>query len=116
MKAIGSASVPGRAGLSVEHDLTGVGLVDAGEHFDQRRLARPILTEQSVNLSAADVKVDMIERKRPGETLDETRHREERRWRRPRDQRHQCDSRAIIRERSIARARQVRAGGSRRTA
>jgi hypothetical protein len=48
--------------LFVEHDLTGVGFVDAGEDFDERRLARPVLPEQGVNLSATDLKVDVIER------------------------------------------------------
>ena len=64
--------------LFVEHDLTGVSFVDAGEDFDKRRLARPVLPEQGVNLSATDLKVDVIERERPRETLDETRYLEER--------------------------------------
>ena len=71
MKAIGSASVPGWASLPSNTISTGVGFVDPGEYFDQRRLARPVLPEQRVNLAAANVKVDVIERERPGEALDE---------------------------------------------
>ena len=45
-------------GPSVKHDLARVGLVDSRQHLDQRRLARSVLAEQSVNLAAADVEVD----------------------------------------------------------
>ena len=100
--------------LSVEYDLTGVGGVDAGEHFDQRRFASPILTEQSVNFSATDVKVDMIERKRPRESLDETPHREERRNAALGTNVIECDSRGNGPQRSFVRATSPE-GRSRRT-
>ena len=65
--------------LSGKEDVAGVGLVDPRQDFDQRRLARAVLSQERVDFSATDVEVDMIERKRPGEALDEPGHREQRR-------------------------------------
>ena len=62
--------VPGSDRFASEQDLAGVGFVDPGQYFDQRRLARPVLPEKRVNLAAANIKIDMIERERPGEALD----------------------------------------------
>ena len=73
---------PIRSGLgrpSVKHDVARVGFVDPGQHLYQRRLAGPVLAEQRVDLAAADVEVDMIERDRAGESLDEPAHHEQRR-------------------------------------
>ena len=64
--------------LSSIEDLSGVGLIDPGQHFDQRRFARPVLSQERVDLSTTDVEVDVIERQRPGKALDEPGHREQR--------------------------------------
>jgi hypothetical protein len=64
---------------SRKRNLTLVGLVYAGHDLDEGRLARAILAEQGVDFSALHVEVDMIERKRRGESLDDTGHSEKRR-------------------------------------
>ena len=64
---------------SGKQDVPGVGLVDPSQYFDQGRFARPVLSEERVDLSATDVEVDVIERERAGEALDEPGHREQRR-------------------------------------
>ena len=65
--------------LAGEQDLAGVGFVDPGQYFDQRRFARAVLSQKRVDLAAADVEIDVIERERPGEALDEPGHRQQRR-------------------------------------
>ena len=70
---------PWMGGLSGKHDLPGVGLIDPSQYLDQRRLARAVLSQERMDLATADVEVDMIERKRPGEALDEPGHDEQRR-------------------------------------
>ncbi|HEY3229205.1 MAG TPA: hypothetical protein VGJ87_08295 [Roseiflexaceae bacterium] len=49
--------------LSVERDLTAwVGMMVAGDDFDQRRLARAVVAEQAHDLVAPDVEVDVAQR------------------------------------------------------
>ena len=83
MKAIGRRFVGGTDRPAGERDLASVGVVDARQDLDQRRLAGAVLPEQRVNLAAANVEVDMIERERRGEALDEAGHDEQRLDRRP---------------------------------
>ena len=40
-----------------EQDLAGVGFVDPGQYFDQRRLARAVRSQKRVNLAATDVEI-----------------------------------------------------------
>ena len=75
MKAIGNASRPDEPVCRANSDFAGVGLVDAGQDFDQRRFAGAVLAQQRVDLAAADVEIDVIEREGPGEALDESGHR-----------------------------------------
>ena len=55
-----------------------VGLVGAGEHLDQRRLAGAVLAEQAVHLTGADVEVDAVQRPDAGERLDDAVHLQQR--------------------------------------
>ena len=73
MNAIGSRIVRPDDRPAVEQDLAGVGLVDARQDLDQGRLAGAVLAEQRMDLAATDVEVDVIERQRRGEALDESR-------------------------------------------
>jgi hypothetical protein len=65
---------------SGKHDVACIGLVDSRQHFDQGRFARPVLSQQRVDLAAAYVEIDVVEREGPGEALDEAGHRQQRRW------------------------------------
>ena len=47
-------------GLAVEADLAGVGLQDAVDHLDQRRLAGAVLAEQRVDFARADREADVV--------------------------------------------------------
>jgi hypothetical protein len=53
-----------------------VGLVGAGQHLDERRLARTVLAEQAVHLARAHVEVDTVQRAHAGERLDDAVHRQ----------------------------------------
>ncbi len=66
-------------GAAGEPDLAGVGRVDPRQNLDQRRLAGAVLAEQRVDLAAPDVEIDVVERERRGEPLDEADHFEKRR-------------------------------------
>ena len=55
--------------LAVDQQLAGVGLVEAGEHLDQRRLAGAVLPEEAVDLPGENVEVDAAQRLRPAEAL-----------------------------------------------
>ena len=56
-------------GSPLMQDLALVGLVEAVEDVHQRRLARSVLTEQRVDLAAAEVEVDVVVgERRPGRT------------------------------------------------
>ena len=76
----GDAEVHGRLGVA-QRDLLAlpldgalVGLVNAGQHLDQRALPRAVLTEEAVHLTAADVEVDPAESDHAGEPLDHAGH------------------------------------------
>jgi hypothetical protein len=56
-------------GLAVDPELTGLRLVEPGEHLDQRRLARAVLPEEAVDLPGEHVQVDAAQRLRPAEAL-----------------------------------------------
>ena len=60
--------------LAVPDEGALVGLVEAGEHLDQRRLAGAVLAEQAVHLAGPDVEVDAVERPDAGELLDDPGH------------------------------------------
>ena len=49
--------------------------VKAGEHLAQRRLARPVLTEERVDLSGQHVEVHFVVRNHTGETSCDTSRR-----------------------------------------
>ena len=55
--------------LAEPRDLALVGTVDAGEHLDERRLARAVLAEDAVHLAGQDVEVDTAQRLHAGEGL-----------------------------------------------
>ncbi len=55
--------------LTVDEQLTGVGLVEAGEHLDEGRLARAVLPEEAVDLPGKDDQGDIPERMGPAEGL-----------------------------------------------
>ena len=82
------AELPGRErqpdGLAVDEQLAGVGLVEAGEDLDQRRLAGAVLPEEAVDLPGEHVEVDTAQRARPAEALRQVPQRETRRLRRGR--------------------------------
>ena len=59
-------------------DGAGFGLVGAGEHLDQGRLAGAVLTQQAVHLTGAHLEVDAVERADAGELLDDAGHLEQR--------------------------------------
>ena len=62
-----SGSRPARPSSSIS--APGVGLVVAGEHLDQRRLAGAVLADQRVDLARAQVEVDAVEGPGAGERL-----------------------------------------------
>ena len=58
--------------LAGELDGAGVGLVDAGEHLHERRLAGAVLADQAVHLARQQVEVGLAEHHVPGEGLGDT--------------------------------------------
>src|SRR6185437_15577587 len=56
-------------GNIVDQDLAGTGRVDACQDLDQRRLARPVLPQQTMDLSPKEPEVDALEHLRPAEFL-----------------------------------------------
>ena len=60
-------------------DARRVGVVVAGEHLDQGRLAGPVLAHERVDLARADLQGDVVERARAGERLREVADPEHRR-------------------------------------
>ena len=52
--------------LSVEQNAPGGRLFDAGDHLDQRRLARAVLANQDVYRATADLEVGVLHRDRSG--------------------------------------------------
>ena len=63
--------------LAVPHDGARVGLVGRGQHLDQRRLARAVLSKQAVHLAGADVEVDATEGPHARELLHDAAHLEQ---------------------------------------
>jgi hypothetical protein len=55
--------------LAVDEDLSLVGVVEAVEDVHERRLARPVLAEQAVDLTRLDDEVDGVVGDHPGEAL-----------------------------------------------
>ena len=55
--------------LTLDLDRARVGNVSAGDHLDQRRLARAVFADQSVNLTLAQVERNALERFDTGECL-----------------------------------------------
>ena len=53
-------------------DLASVGLIEAGENFDQRRLAGAVLTDKGVDFARHDRQVDAIQRERAEKALRQT--------------------------------------------
>ena len=67
-----------RIGSPSEVDLAAIGLVVAGEHLHQGRLAGAVLAEQRVDLAGAHLERDVVERLHPGERLGDAVDVEER--------------------------------------
>ena len=61
--------------LPDERDRSGVGDVEAGNHVDQRRLARAVRSDQSDDLALAHGEIDAVERPHAAELLDDVRAR-----------------------------------------
>ncbi len=74
---IAAVGVRQRDRLAAPADLALVGLVRAGQHLDQRRLAGAVLAEQAVHLAGADVEVDAAERPHARELLHDAAHLEQ---------------------------------------
>ena len=66
----------------VEPDFAGVRRIDAGQDLDQRRLAGAVLAEQRMDLAAAQIEIDRVERERSGEMLGQAGDLEQRAGRR----------------------------------
>ena len=79
------AELPGRErqpdGRAVDEQLAGVGLVEAGQDLDQRRLARAVLPEEAMDLPGEHVEVDVAQRLGPAEALRQGPQRQPRRLR-----------------------------------
>ena len=56
-------------GPAAQADLAGVGLVDAGEQADQRRLAGAVLAEQHMDLAGMEIEGDVVVGDDAGERL-----------------------------------------------
>ena len=67
--ALGVVRVREAHDLAVQADGAGVGLVDAGDDLDQRRLAGAVLAEQRMHLAGADVEADPVQRAHAGKRL-----------------------------------------------
>ena len=57
------------ARIAVDDDLTGIGLIDAGEHVHERRLARTVLAEKGVDLAGPHLEVDVLVGDHAGKVL-----------------------------------------------
>ncbi|ADI10120.1 hypothetical protein SBI_07000 [Streptomyces bingchenggensis BCW-1] len=73
---------------AVDEDAAAVGAVGAGEHLDQRALARTVLAQQDVHLAAAQIEVDAVERDHAGEGLADALHAQQLGGRAPCARRH----------------------------
>ena len=58
---------------------TGIRLVDASEHLDQRGLSRAVLTDDRQHLTSVKVEADAVERVCPGECLGKATNPEQKR-------------------------------------
>ncbi|GAB3705576.1 hypothetical protein GCM10028793_36530 [Nocardiopsis oceani] len=67
--AFGVLGVPDDGLPSLDEDAPPVGQVRAGEDLDERALSGPVLTQQDVDLAAAQVEVDVVERDHAREGL-----------------------------------------------
>jgi hypothetical protein len=80
----GDAEAHGRDGraegdlLAAPAQTAGVGLVGAGQDFDEGRFAGAVLAEQAVHLTGLDVEVDAVEGPDSGERLGDAGHAEQR--------------------------------------
>jgi hypothetical protein len=55
--------------LAVDGDLAFVGLVDAGQDLDQRRLAGAVLADERRHLARIELERDLVQRRTPGKRL-----------------------------------------------
>ncbi len=55
--------------LAIEEEFAGGQLVDAGQHFHQRRLAGAVLADDGVDLACAEREVDVLDRRNAAECL-----------------------------------------------
>src|SRR5262249_34005394 len=62
--------------LAGDDDGAGVGGMHTGEDFDERRLPRAVLADQSMDASGADSDADLSQRHRPREVLRDAANRE----------------------------------------
>ena len=83
----GNTQAPGVGGRAdpdrpaFEADLPLVRVVGAVENFDQRRLARPVLSDEHVHLAAAGIEADVLQRAHAGKRLGDALHHHDRRRR-----------------------------------
>jgi hypothetical protein len=57
--------------VPVHRDPPRIGVVDAGEHLDERRLSGPVGTEKGEDAAGVDVQIDPGQRDGPAEPLGE---------------------------------------------
>jgi hypothetical protein len=52
-------------------DFSLVGLLHAGDRFDERRFAGPVLTDETEHFARTEIDIDAVERDNAGEALDD---------------------------------------------
>ena len=67
--ALGVMRVREANDIAVQADGALVGLVEAGDDLDQRRLAGAVLAEQGMHLAGADIEADPVQRAHAGKRL-----------------------------------------------
>ena len=75
---LGTRRTPDRHLVGVEHDLPGIGRVDPGEHFDERRLAGPVVAHEGDDAARRDLQVDVGERRDGAEPFGHGAQRQDR--------------------------------------
>ena len=65
--------------LALEPDVAGVGLVDAGDEVEERRLAGAVRPDHADDLALVDVQVELVDAREPAEALRDALELEQRR-------------------------------------
>src|SRR5687768_7373205 len=63
--------------MTLDAQLSGIGLVNAAEYLHQRRFTGAVFARQCNDLARADFQIDLIERDHTGESLADSLHLEE---------------------------------------